>query len=117
MANYKITGLNKLQSGLIERTKETAVKSVVKKHTTQMQQRAMSTASSVYVKGYSTGATKKSIGIGFENGGLSGITGLGTSYAQYVEYGTRFMAAEPLLKPVFNRQKTLFKSDLEKLLK
>ena len=82
-----------------------------------MQQRAMSTASSVYVKGYSTGATKKSIGIGFENGGLSGITCLGTSYAQYVEYGTRFMAAEPLLKPVFNRQKTLFKSDLEKLLK
>lgn len=80
MANYKITGLSKLQSGLIERTKETAVKSVVKKHTTQMQQRAMSTASSVYVKGYSTGATKKSIGIGFENGGLSGTTGMGMEY-------------------------------------
>ena len=33
------------------------------------------------------------------------------------EKGTRFMAAEPLLKPVFNKQKTVFKSDLEKLLK
>lgn len=33
------------------------------------------------------------------------------------EKGTRFMAAEPLLKPTFNSQKNKFKSDLERLLK
>ena len=48
---------------------------------------------------------------------MSGVTGLGMEYNQYTELGTRFMAAEPLLKPVFNKQKTVFKSDLEKLLK
>ena len=74
-------------------------------------------ASSVYTKGYSTGDTKKSIGVSFESSGMSGITGMGQNYNPYTEKGTRFMAAEPLLKPVFNKQKTAFKSDLEKLIK
>ena len=115
--NYKMDGMSKLQKGLSERVSKDKVVSVVKRNTTQMQQTAMSKASSTYIRGYSTGDTKKSIGVSFENSGMSGITGMGQNYNPYTEKGTRFMAAEPLLKPTFNSQKTKFKSDLEKLLK
>lgn len=115
--NYKLDGMSKLQKGLLERVSKDKVVSVVKRNTTQMQQTAMSKASSTYTRGYSTWDTKKSIGISFENSSMSGITGMGMEYNPYTEKGTRFMAAEPLLKPTFNSQKTKFKSDLEKLLK
>ena len=115
--NYKLDGMSKLQKELMQRVSKDKVVSVVKRNTTQMQQTAMSKASSTYTRGYSTGDTKKSIGISFENSGMSGITGMGQSYNPFTEKGTRFMAAEPLLKPTFNSQKTKFKSDLEKLLK
>lgn len=121
--NYKLNGMGKLQKGLLERVSKDKIVSVVKRNTTQMQQTAMSKASSTYTKRdkhgkpYSTGDTKKSIGISFENSGMSGTTGMGMEYNPYTEKGTRFMAAEPLLKPTFNSQKTKFKSDLEKLLK
>ena len=38
-------------------------------------------------------------------------------YAPYVELGTRFMAAQPYLKPAFEEQKRKFKSDMNKLTK
>ncbi len=115
--NYKLNGMSKLQKGLLERVSKKDVINVVKTNTTQMQQTAMSKASSVYTKGYSTGDTKKSIGVSFEYGGMSGTTGLGMEYNPYTEKGTGFMAAEPLLQPTFNSQKNKFKSDLERLLK
>ncbi|MCT4388303.1 phage tail protein [Leuconostoc pseudomesenteroides] len=115
--NYHFNGLKELQKALVERADLTEVSKVVKKHTTQAQQSAMAKASSVYTKGYSTGDTKKSIGVQFEKGGLTGIVGMGMEYNPYTEKGTRFMPAEPLLDPVFRKEKTVFKSDLEKLLK
>lgn len=115
--SFSVTGVDKLSKALLSRASAGDIKSVVKRNTTQMQQQAMSNASSTYTRGYSTGDTKKSIGISFENSGMSGTTGMGQNYNPYTEKGTRFMAAEPLLKPVFNKQKTVFKSDLEKLLK
>ncbi|WP_059442621.1 HK97-gp10 family putative phage morphogenesis protein [Leuconostoc mesenteroides] len=115
--SFSVTGVDKLSKELLSRASAGDIKSVVKRNTTQMQQQTMSNASSVYTKGYSTGDTKKSIGISLKDSGMSGVAGLGMEYNQYTEVGTRFMAAEPLLKPVFNKQKTVFKSDLEKLLK
>lgn len=112
--NYHLNGLKELRKALLERAKEEDISKVVRKHTTEIQQKTMANASSTYTKGYSTGATKKSIGIGFENGGLTGITGLGMAYNPYTEYGTRFMAAEPLLGPIFKRQKSVFISDIKK---
>ncbi|MDF8373594.1 HK97-gp10 family putative phage morphogenesis protein [Weissella paramesenteroides] len=121
--NYKLNGMGKLQKVLLERVSKDKIVSVVKRNTTQMQQTAMAKASSTYTKRdkhgkpYSTGDTKKSIGVSFENGGMSGTTGMGMKYNPYTEKGTRFMAAEPLLEPTFNSQKTKFKSDLENLIK
>ncbi|GBG94645.1 hypothetical protein LFYK43_11040 [Ligilactobacillus salitolerans] len=114
---YSVKGLDKLEQGLLKRAQIAGIKQIVRKHTTELQQKAMANASSTYVKGYSTGATKKSIGIGFENGGLTGVTGLGQSYDSYVELGTRFMAAEPLLKPLFNQTKQVFISDLKRVMR
>ena len=46
---------------------------------------------------YSTGATKNS---GFYKAeGLEGVSGFNTSYAVYVEFGTRKMSAQPFLRP------------------
>ena len=114
--NYHLNGLKELRKALLERAKEEDISKVVRKHTTEIQQKTMANASSTYTKGYSTGATKKSIGIGFENGGLTGIVGMGQNYNPYTEKGTRFMAAEPLLDPIFHKQKNVFVSDLERLL-
>ena len=112
---FTLTGDKELQKALLNRAKNKVIQAIVKRNTTQVQQQAMKNASSTYTKGYSTGATKKSIGIGFENGGLTGITGLGMAYNPYTEYGTRFMAAEPLLGPIFKRQKSVFISDIKKV--
>lgn len=125
--SFSVTGVDKLSKALLSRASAGDIKSVVKRNTTQMQQQAMSNAPTTYTKVYkygalkgkkiSTGDTKKSIGVQFKNDGLTGTAGMGMEYNPYTEKGTRFMAAEPLLKPVFNKQKTVFKSDLEKLIK
>ena len=36
-------------------------------------------------------------------------------YAAYVEYGTRYMNAQPYMRPSYTAQKEQFKSDLKKL--
>ena len=41
--------------------------------------------------------------------------GTNVFYAPYVEYGTRFMEAQPYLKPAFDEQKEKFKKDMKKL--
>ena len=115
--NYHLNGLKELQAALEQRISKKEIIDVVKTNTTEVQQAAMAKTSSAYTRGYSTGDTKKSIGIEFGNGGMSGLIGMGMEYNPYTERGTRFMAAEPVLDPVFHKQKTKFKSDLEKLLK
>lgn len=121
--NYHLNGLKELQAALKQRVSKEEIIDVVYTNTTEVQREAMSKASSVYTKKdkhgikYSTGDTKKNIGVEFGNGGMSGLIGMGMEYNPYTEKGTRFMAAEPLLDPVFHEQKTKFKSDLEKLLK
>ena len=114
---FKVTGTQKLQAALLDKAKAAKIKDVVKTTVTEMQQEAMSKASSVYVKRYSTGATKKSVGIGFKDGGLSGIVGLGMEYNLYTELGTRFMAAEPLLTPIYKDRKSKFLADIKRLTK
>ena len=38
-------------------------------------------------------------------------------YAPYVELGTRFMEAQPFLKPAFEEQKKQFEKDLKELVR
>lgn len=118
MARYtmSVKGLGKLDKALLTAANKEKVKEIVKLHTTGMQQEAMVNASSTYVKGYSKGDTKKAIGINFSDGGSTGTVGMGMEYNIYTEVGTRFMAAEPLLRPIFNKHKTVFISEIKKVL-
>ena len=51
------------------------------------------------------------------NNGMTAEVAPGMNYAAYVEYGTRYMAAQPYMRPAFMQQSERFKSDLAKLMK
>ena len=51
------------------------------------------------------------------DGGFTYAEGPSTNYAPYVEFGTRFMDAQPFVRPSFKQQVPMFKSDMKKLVK
>lgn len=63
-----------------------------------------------------TGATKRSIRPRFEKGGLEGIVGPHTEYAFYVELGTRFMSAQPFVRPALKAIEPEFIKDMARTL-
>lgn len=71
------------------------VHSAVKESSAELEK--IMTKNAVFVKGYSTGATRRSIH-GNVNG-LSATVGATMKYDPYVEYGTRKMEAQPFAKP------------------
>lgn len=64
-----------------------------------------------------TGNLKRSIGLEIVDGGLSAEIGAMADYAPYVEWGTRFMKAQPFIEPALEEVKSKFKSDMQKLVK
>lgn len=66
-----------------------------------------------------TGNLRNSIRTTFENDGMTGIVSTNVEYAIYVEYGTRFMAAQPYFTPAAEQVRGSFeravKSELVKL--
>lgn len=113
MGSHVITfvGLNELQRGLIERSHLEAAKTVVAKNGSRLQTRAQENAP------VDTGTLRRSIGLSVEDGGLTAKSEATVHYAGYVELGTRFMEAQPYMKPAFNNVKSRFNSDLRKLVK
>lgn len=123
----KFEGIEKLEKALKENVKLTDVKKVVKHHGAALQENAQENADFrghwAWKKGSGrvfqkpTGTLKRSIGLEFENDGLTAVVEPGVDYAAYVELGTRFMEAQPYLKPAWEQQHTKFKRDLEKLMR
>ena len=70
-----------------------------------------------FTKGYATGQTKRSIGLEIMDGGMTAASGPTTEYSEYLEYGTRFMEAQPFVNPALNEQKGKFLDDLQKLMR
>lgn len=64
-----------------------------------------------------TGRTKGSIDTVYTDDGFTVEVGPTTEYASYVEYGTRFMDAQPFVRPAYNEQKNQFIKDMQKLVK
>lgn len=112
-------GIPELQEGLKKRATLDKVKKVVQFHGNELQNRTQRKMEGAYTKGYSHGATKRSVpgSSGFRDGGLTAYVSAGTDYFPYVEHGTRFMNAEPALQPAFNEQVTQFEQDLRRLVK
>lgn len=115
MGSIKITGLDKLEKALRENVTLNDVKRVVRTNGSQLHRKMQSNAD--FTKGYQTGTTKRSIGLEISDGGFTANVGPETEYAPYPEYGTRFMDAQPFVKPSLEEQEKKFKSDLEELMR
>lgn len=115
MAKLEIKGLDKLEKQLKKNVKMDDIKRVVKHHGAQLQQRMQQKAD--FVKGYQTGTTKRSIDLEIKAMGFTAEVQPGTEYSPYVEYGTRYMDAQPFVRPAYTEQKEKFKRDLDKLTK
>lgn len=113
MGRTTIIGLEKLQAKLKKNVSMQDVKKVVQYGGQLMQKEIQRNAE--FSKGYQTGATKRSVGLSIENGGFTAKSGPAMEYDPYVEWGTRFMEAQPFVKPGFEKAKSQFKRHLDKL--
>ncbi|MDE1472803.1 HK97-gp10 family putative phage morphogenesis protein [Eubacterium limosum] len=109
MGSIKVTGLNELTLGLKKKVNLDAVKKVVKQNGAELQREAQRNAP------VDTGTLKRSIALEIADSGTAAIVEPTVEYAPYVEFGTRFMEAQPYLRPAFNEQKEKFKKDMKKL--
>ena len=115
MAVIKVTGLDKLQKSLKENVTMDDVKKVVRTNGSQMQRKMQTNAD--FKMGYQTGQTKRSIGLEIYDQGFTAEAGPTTEHSPYLEYGTRYMQAQPFVKPAHNEQKEKFKRDMQKLVR
>ena len=84
---------------------------VVKANTAELQQKEMRTVP------VDTGFLKRSIMLTMKDNGLTGVVEPTASYATFVEFGTRFMAAQPFVRPNYDEQSKQFIKDMEKFVK
>jgi HK97 gp10 family phage protein len=115
MGVIRIEGLEELQKKLKKNANMDDVKKVVRHNGSQLQQKIQQKAD--FKKGYQTGTTKRSVSLEFKDNGLTAESGAATEYAEYLEFGTRFMEAQPFVKPALEEQSKKFESDLQKLVK
>ena len=115
MARIKIDGLDKLEKKLKANVTLNDVKRVVRQNGAELQKKMQSKAD--FTKGYQTGTTKRSIGLEIKDDGLTAESAPETEYSPYLEYGTRFMEAQPFVRPALEEQAQQFKSDMQKLVR
>lgn len=120
MARVEVVGMTALMRKLKDNVTLDDVKRVVKHNGQELQKKAQKHAD---FRGHyegkkfvpPTGNLKRSIALEMKSNGLTAEVEPGAEYAAYVEFGTRFMDAQPYLKPAYNEQKQKFKSDMDKL--
>lgn len=115
MSGIKIVGLEALYKGLSKNMDLEPVRRVVKLNGAELQQKMQEGAD--FKKGYQTGTTKRSIKLKMRDGGMTAAVAPDTGYSPYLEYGTRFMESQPFVRPAFEVQAHIFKSDMDKLVR
>jgi HK97 gp10 family phage protein len=113
MGVIRVEGLEKLQKQLRKNANMDDVKRVVRQNGSELQRKIQNNAD--FDKGYQTGTTKRSVDLDIKDGGLTAESGPTTEYAEYLEFGTRFMEAQPFVKPAMDEQSKQFEKDLRKL--
>lgn len=111
MAGVRIDGFDKLEAKLKRNTDLGAVRTVVRKNGAELQGKTQKNAP------VDSGNLKRSIELDITDGGLTAEVEPTADYAAYVEYGTRFMEAQPYLKPAYDEQKKKFVKDLNELVR
>jgi HK97 gp10 family phage protein len=121
------SGLNELTAVLEKRARKQDIAKVVKFNTAKLHEKTERNASHfkghyewnkaehAYVFTHGQGNLKRAIFLRLEDGGMTGIVQPTANYSCYVEMGTRYMAAQPYLRPAFLEQKEKFLRDLKKL--
>lgn len=128
MEVVKLIGIKELQVALKKHADLTEAKQIVKQNGSEMNKKAQRNTENFkghyeWVKGKGkvfvkpTGTLKRSIKVSIKDNGLTAESQANTEYAGYVEYGTRFMEAQPYMDPAFEDQKEKFKKDMKKLVK
>ncbi len=117
MSNFiiRIKGLEKLSKKLKKNRSLDDIKKVVLMNTIELEELAKRQA--IFLKGYSTGATRRDINMSISDEGFTGIVKPNTEYSSYVEYGTRYMDAQPFMRPSYLIQKGKFIGDMKRLVK
>lgn len=115
MAKIKVEGLKELEKALKDNVTMDDVKRVVKQNGSELQEKIQRNAD--FKMGYQTGETKRSVGLEIKDSGFTAESEPKTEYSPYLEYGTRFMDAQPFVKPAFEEQKKQFEADMKKLTK
>lgn len=121
MAKVDITyqGLEELTAGLLKEASLSQKKKIIRDYGGRLQQRAQKNATfrghyegKKFVK--PTGATRRSITMSLESGGLAAKVKAGTHYSGYLEVGTRKMSAQPFMQPAYNSIVEQLMEDLAK---
>ena len=105
----RFDGIDQLKEALNPEATLEKVRHIVKTNGAELQAQAIRNAP------YKTGNLMRSIGMQIKNGGKTAEVEAQAEYAPYLEYGTRFMEAQPYMKPAFNKQKVKFENDLANL--
>jgi len=121
-SKFRVDGIDDLYDKLKDSATMDDVKLVVKKNVAELQEGMQRRAS---FKGHyegkkfikATGTTKRSITLKIEWFGMGGSVKPTTEYASYLEFGTRYMAAQPFVNPAFMIQRYKFIKDLSRLMK
>lgn len=122
MPKIRVIGLKELQKALNTEEAQAEIKKIVRHNGAELQSKAQQKAD---FKGHyegnkfvpPTGNLKRSIGLEITDGGYTAEVEPMAEYAGYVEVGTRFMEAQPYLKPAYEEQVKQFKSDMQKLVR
>lgn len=116
---YNLRGMDALQAYLGNMANFDDVREVVKLNGAELEKSMKRNAkfkghykNGVFIR--PTGATRRSITLTIN--GLTARVTPTTEYASYLEYGTRFMAAQPFVRPSFEVQKQKFIDDLLRLM-
>lgn len=113
----QLKGLDELKRALKDNCNLDDVKRVVQTNGDRLNRTMKENTHSAFVKDYSHGDTAGSINTEITDGGMTAEVGPTTEYAPYVEFGTRFMEAEPFAIPAFLKVKAQFIADMKKLMK
>ena len=106
-------GLEELEGKLKKNVTLNDVKKVVRNNGSNLQGNIQKNAD--FTRGYATGTTKRSVDLKIAANGLEASSEPQTEYSPYVEWGTRYMEAQPFVRPGFVETKEQFKSDMRKL--
>ena len=108
---FFIEGGDEMVRAIRNRFNHDKVARVVKRNTSQAQQKAKRLAA------VDTTFMKRSITISVDVTGLAGYITAGAEYSPYQEFGTRFQSGKPFMQPAAREQAPIFMNDLRNLIR